>query len=141
MDDKITKVGVGIFLVRGNKILLGKRKNAHGEGEYAGAGGHLEHLEDFEETVERELREEMGQDIKIRNIRFLSVTNLKKYEPKHYIDIGMTAEWISGEPKVMEPNKIECWEWFDIDDLPEPLFGVLPNYVEAFKTGKLYFRT
>lgn len=139
--NKITKVGVGVFIVRGNKILLGKRKNAHGDGEYAGAGGHLEYLETFEETALRELAEEMGDNIKVKNIRLLSVTNLRKYKPKHYIDIGMLAEWVSGEPKVMEPHKIDYWEWFDIDDLPEPLFGTIPNYVEAYKTGKVYFNS
>lgn len=79
--------------MRGGTILLGKRKNAHGEGEYAGIGGHLELLESFEACVLRELSEEAGPHVKIRNVRFLCITNLKTYVPKHYIDIGMVAEW------------------------------------------------
>lgn len=51
----------------------------------------------------------------------------------------MAADLVSGEPKVMEPDKLESWEWYDIDDLPTPLFGVEPNYVESYKTGKTYF--
>lgn len=135
----ITRVGVGLFIVRDNKILLDKRKNSHGSGEYAGAGGHLEHLESFEEAALRELREEMGDKIQVKNLTLLSVTNLKRYKPKHYIDIGIVAEWVSGEPVVMEPDKVEFWQWFDMDKLPKPLFGIIPNYIEAFKTGKVYF--
>lgn len=133
------KVGVGLLLVKDGKILLGKRKGAHGAGEYAGFGGHLEGLETFEDDLLRELAEEGGPDIKVKNLRFLSVTNLRRYAPKHYVDIGMVAEWESGEPQVMEPDKIESWDWHDIDNLPDPLFGVIENYVEAYKTGKVYF--
>jgi len=133
------KVGVGLLLIKDDKILLGKRKGAHGAGEYAGFGGHLEGLETFEDGLLRELAEEGGPDIQVKNLRFLSVTNLRKYAPKHYVDIGMVAEWESGEPQIMEPDKIESWEWHDIDNLPAPLFGVIENYVEAYKTGRVYF--
>ncbi len=133
------KVGVGLLIIKDGKVLLGKRKGAHGAGEYAGFGGHLEGQETFEDGVLRELAEEGGTDIHVNNLRMICVTNLRKYAPKHYVDIGFVAEWISGEPKVMEPDKIESWEWHDIDNLPEPLFGVIDNYVEAYKTGRMYF--
>jgi len=140
MEQARPKVGVGLLLIRDGKILLGRRKNAHGDGEYGGAGGHLEFLESFEDGLRRELDEEIGPQVKIKNIDFLCVTNLTKYAPKHYIDIGMTAEWVAGEPKIMEPDKIEGWSWYDIDNLPSPLFGVIHNYVIAYKTGQKYFR-
>jgi len=27
-----------------------------------------------------------------------------------------------GEPKVMEPDEITQWQWFPLDELPEPMF-------------------
>jgi len=39
------KVGVGVIIVKNNKILFGKRKNAHGEGSWSFPGGHLEFKE------------------------------------------------------------------------------------------------
>jgi hypothetical protein len=39
----------------------------------------------------------------------------------------------------MEPEKCEGWEWYDLNNLPEPLFGCEPVYLEAYKTGKNYF--
>ena len=59
--------------------------------------------------------------------------------PKHVINIGLTAKWKSGEAKVLEPEKCEEWKWCEIDNLPEPLFATVKNYVVAIKTGKNYF--
>ena len=134
------KVGIGIFLIKdGSKLLLGKRLGSHGAGEYALPGGHLEHDESFEECVLRELKEEAGASIKVKPPKFLCVTNLRSYLPKHYVDIGMVVEWVSGEPKLMEPHKNSGWEWFDIDNLPSPMFGCTDNYIKAYKTGQTYF--
>lgn len=135
-EEHIVKVGIGIMIVKGNKVLLGKRKGSHGEGEYAFPGGHFEYMESFEGCALREIREEIGTDIKISPIRFLRLMNLKAYAPKHYVDIALVADWISGEPQVMEPDKIERWDWYDIDNLPAPLFSTIPSYIEAYKTGK-----
>ena len=84
-------VGVGALIFRDRRILLGKRKNAHGEGEYASPGGHLEHMESFEACLKREAREEVG--IEIDNVRFLCVSNLKAHAPKHYVGVSLLADW------------------------------------------------
>lgn len=138
MDKKLRpKVGLGVMVVKNGKVLLGKRKSSHGAGEWAWPGGHLEYMESFEECAKREVREETGMEIK--NVRFLRLLNLKTYAPKHYVDIGMIAEWKRGEPKVLEPEKCELWKWFAINYLPTPLFSTIESYLEAYKTGKNYF--
>jgi 8-oxo-dGTP diphosphatase len=139
MESPRPKVGIGIFLMKGNSILLGIREGSHGEGEYALPGGHLELQETFEGCVLRELAEEVGPDLKVKAPRFLCVTNLRKYKPKHYVDVGMLAEWVSGDPQVMEPDKINSWQWYNLDSLPSPLFGCIENYLESHKTGRSYF--
>ena len=139
MTENRPQVGIGLFIVKNGKILLGKRKGSHGAGEFSLPGGHLEHMETIETSILRELVEEAGTDITIKNLRFLCATNMTKYAPKHYLDIGMAAEWESGEPVVGEPHKLESWAWYDIDDLPTPTFGCTENYIEAYRTGKTYF--
>ncbi len=131
------KVGIGVMVFKDGKVLLGKRKNIHGDGEYAALGGHLEYMESFENCAKRETMEEAG--IEIDNIKFLALSNLKKYIPNHYINIGLTADWKSGEPKTMEPEKMEGWNWYDLDNLPEPLFDVIPNYIESIRSQKNYW--
>ena len=39
---KRVQVGVGVFVKRNGKILVGKRKGSHGAGTWALPGGHLE---------------------------------------------------------------------------------------------------
>jgi len=131
------RVGVGVMILREGKVLIGKRKGSHGTGEYAWPGGHLEYMESIEDCAKREVMEETG--MQISNLRFLRIMNIKQYAPKHYIDIAMVADWADGEPQVLEPEKIEGWEWCDMNDLPEPLFAALPSYIEAYKTGRNYW--
>jgi 8-oxo-dGTP diphosphatase len=138
MDQELRpKVGVGIMVLKEGRVLIGKRKGAHGEGEYAWPGGHMEYMESFEDCARREVREETGMEID--NIRFLRLMNLKQYAPKHYVDIGLIADWKSGEPRVMEPDRVEGWDWRDMNDVPEPLFATLPSYFEAYKTGRIFW--
>ena len=134
---KRPKVGIAVLVLRDGKVLLGKRKGAHGSGEYASPGGHMEYWESYAECAKRECREEAG--IKIKNIRFLRLSNLKRYGRKHYVDIGLVAEWASGEPKVLEPQRMIEWGWYDLDRLPAPLFAELEHSFEALKTGKNFF--
>ena len=125
------------MILKDGMIPLGKRKGAHGEGEYAFPGGHLEYMESFEECALREVAEECG--MKIKNVRFNYLANVRKYRPKHYVHVGLIADWESGEPQVLEPDRIESWEWYPLDDLPEPLFEMCRLAVEAYRTGQVYF--
>lgn len=136
-EDIYPKVGVGVMLMKDGKILLGLRKGAHGENTYAWPGGHMEYMESYEDVVRREVKEETG--LEIDNIRFLRLYNLKEYAPKHYVDLGFVADWASGEPKVMEPEKCERWDWYDMDNLPSPLFATIPSFIEAYKTGRNFW--
>jgi 8-oxo-dGTP diphosphatase len=146
--DKI-KVGIGVMIFkptrnafgiadagRGGKILLGKRKGSFGDGEYAFPGGHLEYMESFEDCAKRETAEECG--IKIKNVKFQILANLIEWAPKQYIQVGLVADWESGEPEVLEPNKCESWAWYDIDNLPSPIFYASAIGIDAHKTNKNY---
>jgi len=131
------RVGIGVMVIKDGKVLLGKRKSSHGLGEYAFPGGHLEYMESFEGCARRETAEETGMEIGI--IRFLCLVNIKQYHPKHYAHIGLVADWKSGNPQVLEPEKLESWDWYDMDNLPQPLFATISIHIEAYKTGKNYF--
>jgi 8-oxo-dGTP pyrophosphatase MutT (NUDIX family) len=86
----------------------------------------------WEKCAERETFEEAG--IKIKNIRFGAVTNdIAETEGKHVITIHLVADYDSGDPKLMEPEKCFEWGWFDKNHLPEPLFLCVKNYLLKYK--------
>ena len=75
----------------------------------------------------REIEEEIG--VKVKNIHFSgAVTNdFFEKEEKHYITLFMVCDYDSGEVKVLEPHKSECWKWFSWDSFPDPLFVPIQN--------------
>ena len=123
------KVGIGVIVYRDNKILLGKRKNAHGKGNWSFPGGHLEFGETWTSCAKREVLEETN--LSIKNLEFYNVTNdIFEKENKHYITIFIECEYKSGTLQNMEPNKCERWDWFSWDDLPENLFLPIRNLLK-----------
>ena len=119
-------VGVAVMVIRKEQVLLGKRKGAHGQGTWAFPGGHLEFGESVEDCATREVREETGMEI--HGIRHFGFTNdIFTLENKHYATLFVRAGGVTGQPRVMEPDKCECWEWFRWGAFPSPLFLSLEN--------------
>ncbi len=137
MTERRPLVGIGVMIFKDEKILMTQRKGAHGAGEWQFPGGHLEYMESFEDCAKRETKEEA--DVEIDNVRFQCLANVKSYGNKHYVHIGLVADWKSGEPKQMEPEKSTEWQWFSLDNLPEPMFEMCRVAFETLKTGQNYF--
>ena len=107
MEDR-PKIGIGVIVVKNNKVLVGKRKGPHGKGTWSFPGGHIEFNEEVEDCAKREVLEETG--IFIRNIRKATFTNdIHKKEGKHYVTLFLIADYDRGKPKVMEPDRCEKW--------------------------------
>lgn len=128
--ENIPRVGLGVVIIKDDKVLFSKRKNAHGEGTWQFPGGHLEFKESWEECARREVAEEAG--ITIKNIRFGTVSNeIFEQENKHYITLIMVADHEEGVPQILEPEKCTEWEWFEWEKLPDPLFLPIINILKA----------
>ena len=126
--DKKPLVGVAVIVMNGQKILLGKRKNSHGDGSWAFPGGHLEFNESIEACACREVFEETG--IKIKNLRCGPYTNDIFYdEKKHYVTLFVLADYESGEPVVKEPQKCAQWLWSNWPPDVRPYFLPIKNLV------------
>lgn len=133
-------VGCGFIVIKdGTHILLHQRKSSHGVGSWGCGGGHLENGESFEQCALREKSEEMGDDVVIGPLKYLGVCNLTDFLPKHYVDIGFAAEYISGVPQNNEPTKKTDWQWYPLNALPEPLFPSMQYYIDAYLNKNTYF--
>ncbi|KAI4210520.1 MAG: hypothetical protein LQ351_006671 [Letrouitia transgressa] len=126
LDAPKVRVGVGAFVLESSlqqclsnpRFLIGKRINAHGAGAWATPGGHLEYGETPEICAAREVFEETG--LKVTNVQFLTATNdFMPADNKHYITLFMVCvrENEGEEPKVLESDKCEAWEWASWEDL------------------------
>ncbi|MET7393053.1 NUDIX hydrolase [Dactylosporangium sp. NPDC005572] len=115
------RVGIGVFVIRDGRFLMGQRRGSHGAGSWSVPGGHLEFGESFEQVAAREVAEETG--LTVVNLHFGGVTNdVFTDEDRHYVTVWMLGDCPEGEPEVLEPDKFTRQGWFTFDDLPQPLF-------------------
>lgn len=126
--EQVPRIGIGVIVIRDGKVLLGQRKGAHGIGMWAPPGGHLEFGETVKACAKRELLEETGMGALSVQVGPWTENIM---ENKHYITLFTFVEAI-GEPKLLEPEKCAGWEWFDCDDLPEPIFPTVISFIEQY---------
>lgn len=135
-EKRYPKVGVGIIVIKDGKVLMGKRKGAHGEDTWSVPGGHLEFNESWEDCAYRECFEETG--VKTKNHVFVGATNdIFSKENKHYITIYVKGEHFDGEPSLTEPDKFVEVGWFDVYNLPSPRFIPLDNLLKSVKLHEI----
>ena len=136
IDLERPKVGVGVIFVREGKVFLAKRRGSHGENTWASAGGHLENGETLEECARREAMEELG--VTVGELRFLCVSNIIAYG-KHYVDIEFVGDIDNQEPQLMEPEAFIDSGWFNLDELPNPIFHAMRYALDSYTSGEYYF--
>lgn len=123
-------VGVGVIVMKGDQVLLMRRKNSHGDGTWSNPGGHLEYGESPEACAIRETQEETG--VIIADVTFRAITNdLFETEEKHYVTIWMEGRYVSGEPRINSQREMSEVGWFSWKALPHPLFLSLEHLLEA----------
>ena len=115
-------VGVGVLVVKGNKVVLGMRQGSHCPNQYNLPGGHLEYGEDVTLAACREVLEET--DLKI-NVRMFDNNRADWYVTnnllpvgnviRHYLGIFMVADYVSGTLTTKEPMKNKGYAWTNYD--------------------------
>lgn len=147
MESEVKHASVGVALEIKKQVdfvtmvLLGKRMGSHGAGSWSFPGGHIDYGESLDQACRRELKEETG--MRVGEIRvhpdcpFVNTVFIS--EQKHYVTLFFEAQHLShpnatqAEPKLMEPEKCAEWRWFDIRDLPSPLFHPARQFFEYLR--------
>lgn len=136
-------VGVGVMIIKENKILLGLRSpdkikassELQGQGTWTMPGGKVELMEKLVDAAKRELEEETS--LKATKLDFLCISD-DMTDTAHYVTVGFIARNYTGEVKAMEPETILEWRWFDLNDLPNNLYKPSQKCIEKYKEGIIY---
>ena len=122
--------GVQCIVVRDGAILLGRRVRSAGEGHWALPGGHMEFAETPMATAARELREETGL-VGMASRVGPSFTTYTTETP--YVHVPVLFDEVSGAPRDIPGEGLEALGFFQLDELPSPLFSSSQPIVEWFK--------
>ncbi|MBI2642597.1 MAG: 8-oxo-dGTP diphosphatase [Candidatus Wildermuthbacteria bacterium] len=96
------------------KVLLGMKKRGFGAGRWNGFGGKVSAPETIEDAARRELREEVG--IEVRDLHKVGIVDFEfKGNPEILqVHIFRSTDFL-GEPTESEEMKPE---WFHVDEIP-----------------------
>ncbi|MDX3924870.1 MAG: NUDIX domain-containing protein [Shinella sp.] len=123
-------LGCGLAVLRDGKLLLYRRANAPEAGHWSIVGGKVDHMEFAEQAARREAEEESG--LAIGAIEFLCLSE-QLVDRQHWVSLIFTTRDISGEAKIMEPEKLPEFGWFFLDRLPQPLSRFAADAVRALQ--------
>ena len=139
MRDNFTYVGASyLFLIENNKILLQRRCNTgFQDGNYGVPAGHLDGGETAREGCVREIKEEIGIDVKVDDLSVVQVMHRKAANDER-VDFFMTTKSYSGDIQNCEPNKCDDLSWFSLDELPENIIDYVKVAIEKYKEGVVY---
>ncbi len=126
-------LAVDAVVIKGEKVLLVRRKNEPYKGMLALPGGFVEYGEKTEEAVLRELKEETGMKGRIK--RLVGVFSDPKRDPRgHVVSIAYLVEPVS-EGITAGDDAAEC-EWIGIKDIKELAFDhreIIKNALEMIE--------
>jgi 8-oxo-dGTP diphosphatase len=109
--------------------LVLRRAGAHGAGTWGLPGGHQEFGESPERTAVREVAEETG--LVVAPTARLGFTDDPMPEiGRHYVTLFLACSRVSGEARILEPDKATDLAWLTPDELRgRDLFAPLRRYL------------
>ena len=99
-------------LVRREHQLLLARSPHFPPGMYSALAGFVDPGESLEQTIAREVQEEVG--LRVTNVRYFAS---QPWPFPHSLMIAFTADYLDGEI-MPDPTEIEDARWFELDSLP-----------------------
>jgi 8-oxo-dGTP diphosphatase len=119
---------VGVIITNADeKILLLEHILRPGSG-WGIPGGFIEHGEQPEQAVHRELREETG--IKLENVKMLRVRTINRH-----IEFLFRAE--SNDKAEVKSREIKSLDWFAVDKMPAEMSSVQKTVIEKVLRGEI----
>ena len=134
-------VGVGGVVVREGKVLLVQRAGEPLAGQWSLPGGAVELGETLKEAVARELREETGLTVRVRELveAFERIAPDEAGRPRyHYVLLDYLCEVVAGEARAASDVQAVAWatpEEFDRYQLSEKARQVCARALALTRRG------
>jgi len=116
MDKKYTKVAAHGLIKKGDKYLVTRRADSddYMPGYWDAPGGTLDFGEDLKKALKREIKEEVGLNIRIGKV--ISACDYVSGELRHQFMITYLCDYASGEIK-MDLAEHDEYRWVNLDEL------------------------
>jgi ADP-ribose pyrophosphatase YjhB (NUDIX family) len=111
-------IGVGVFVFRGDKVLLARRGHEPARGKWSIPGGGVEVGETLRQTALRELAEECGPGLRVDLIGPVAVLDRIARDPDgrvryHICLVDYLAEYVDGEATAGSDADALMWATLD----------------------------
>lgn len=129
-------VGVGALIFNDEgKFLITlrgpKAKNERGTWEIP--GGKVEFGESIEQAIKREIMEEHGIEIEVKELLQVA-DHIIPDEKQHWVSPTLICEIVSGKPVIKEPEKCSEIRWVSLEEAQQlPLSIVTKSDIEVLK--------
>lgn len=130
------KVGVGVIVLKDEKILLGHRVSKYKDtggiyepDSWTLPGGKQEYNETILDCAKRETLEETN--LNIDDLEIFGADDDIAVD-RHFITLYVLSKSHTGNLKVMEIDKIDEWKWFDINNLPNNLYSPSEKEIKTY---------
>ncbi len=128
-------VGVGGVVINAvGEVFLSQRgpKAGNERGTWEFPGGGVKFGELLADAIVREFEEEYRMQIEV--VELLTIfDHILPDERQHWVSPTYICRHISGEPRIMEPEKCSALGWFPLDELPQPLSIISHHDVALYR--------
>ena len=138
MSSRYLYIGsVYLFLIENDQILLQRRCNTgFFDGHYGVPAGHMEGNESPRSACVREIKEEIGIDIKEEDLECVHVMHRKTEDER--IDFFFVAKTYNGKPENCELDKCDDLRTFPLQELPENMVDYVEQALSEYQKGSAY---
>lgn len=128
-------VAVHLILVENGKILLLRRYHTgYEDGNYSVVAGHIDGNESVIKAMQREALEEAGIKIKEEDLEIVHVMH-RKAKDRESMDYFLTCKSYEGTITIMEKDKCDELEFYDLENLPMNVIPYVRKGIEYYKNN------
>lgn len=126
---------INIFILKGTKVLLGRRANTGWmDGSLCPPGGHVEKGETPLIAAVREINEELGTTVDPNDLEFICVAT-RNAAPNEYVAYEFVLHEKEYEFTNAEPEKCSELVWVEIENLPNDVIDHFRQVIERSIVG------